>query len=171
VIEWEVIEGDGRYVYRLERRVDGGKYEVVHVQAEAGSGGERVYRYVDRDVLKGGLYEYRVRVEEVGEREVLSERVSIYVRGEDGGVVRVLPNPVDEELRVEYVSESKGRWTFGLYSSTGALVDWWEEEVEDAGLQRSRRSVRHLPNGVYILMIHNGCSSFARKILLLKVDP
>jgi len=38
-----------------------------------------------------------------------------------------------------------------LYSSTGALVDWWEEEVEDAGLQRSRRSVRHLPNGVYIL--------------------
>ncbi len=152
VIEWEVIESEGRYRYRLERRVDGGKYEVVYDREVEGSGSERVYRYADRDVLKGGLYEYRLRVEEVGVREVLSERVSIYVRGEEGaGMVRVLPNPVDDELRVEYVSGGEERWTFGLYNSTGEMVDHWEEEVEDAGLQLSRRSVHHLPDGIYIL--------------------
>ncbi len=171
VIEWEVIESEGRYRYRLERRVDGGKYEVVYDREVEGSGSERVYRYADRDVLKGGLYEYRLRVEEVGVREVLSERVSIYVRGEEGaGMVRVLPNPVDDELRVEYVSGGEERWTFGLYNSTGEMVDHWEEEVEDAGLQLSRRSVRYLSSGVYLLFVRHGKITSAVKVILLNED-
>ena len=66
-------------------------------------------------------------------------------------IFNVYPNPVQDELTVEYASPEKGTYRAELYNALGQLVRHQEVIVGEVGFRRFTMDASTLPAGTYFL--------------------
>lgn len=84
-------------------------------------------------------------------------------------VMRVFPNPMRTNGKIEFTTLETGRTTIELYSMTGSRIDtFMDENVEEFTPLSVEIDVRKYKKGMYILYIRNGLNVVKEKITVVK---
>ena len=81
-------------------------------------------------------------------------------------IFNAYPNPVREELTVEYLSPENGDYRAELYNSLGQLVRHQEVQVGEVGFRRFNVDVSTLPAGAYFLRFGRGDAWVGEKVVV-----
>ncbi len=80
-------------------------------------------------------------------------------------IISVYPNPVTEQLYIQYFVADKGQANIKLYDISGKLIQAFDEGNKNRGVYQSTINVESLPEQVYILEINSPGKSVKTKIV------
>ena len=162
-VRWYV--GDTRHC-TLERRVADGAWEARGGLELDGAG---VASVLDRDVLPGEEYAYRLRIREE-EGELVTEAVSVRASGVSPGTLAltgILPNPSTGAFEVRFTAADPGPVAIDLFNLAGRRVHVADGGSIAEGSHRVRVAPERLPAGVYFLRLRQAGSEVRTRVFVL----
>lgn len=153
-VRWSNANDGLTYTYQVERSADGEKFSrIAEVYSPvAMQGNQRVYEYVDQQP-KSGYNFYRVKMINQQGVNALSGVAHAIMRHDVSESILVYPNPVDDQLLVEFLDQSTEPIKLELFKSDGSRIS--RMELDPLTLTRSL-NFSDLNVGVYILRVNLG---------------
>ncbi len=164
-LEWESASEQTFSGYEVERSTDGKNF--AKIAWLTGKGNETqgaAYQYKDEAVKQNIIYYYRLKMLDLdGTFEYSPMRVASI--NDKSSVVRVYPNPVVNEMVVEWESKEAVNTVLNLYSATGQKV-MSKSLLPQDGFQKIVLDRNNLPSGIYFLHIQSNSSSYTQSVIL-----
>jgi hypothetical protein len=158
------LNGDARDRVRIDRATRAGDWFALGVADPDGSG--RV-EFVDRDVVAGQRYGYRLAVRDGAREHIAGETWVTVPELSAFGLLGPRPNPALDELRVVFSLPGAGPALLDLLDVAGRRV--LSREVGDLGggtHEVSLGSVARLPAGVYLVRLTRGSLAASARAVL-----
>ena len=149
-LDWKVLNDGIDYSFDVEQSADGGTFEKI---AEVSTpkmtkGGYKHYTYMDV-APKVGRNFYRVKMKAASGVSAMSNAVELMLF-EPGTRVMIYPNPVQNELMIEFAEKQATPAQIELVSTEGAILKTmtWDANTVQQGMDFSQ-----LPGGLYFVRI------------------
>lgn len=139
----------------LQRSADGSHFAPIHTLTGTQSG-----LYNDNRPLTGNNY-YRLSIENLDGSIEYSN--TVLLQRKEKVFASVYPNPASSVIRVEMITNEKGKYSFDLYTSTGQLVSHQQNTINTSP-QIITLPVQHVAKGNYFLRILNDKNETIRNI-------
>ena len=151
----------------IERRDDGADWQELGRQDPDESG---VISWIDRAILPGSRYDYRVRIfSPRGERMFGETHVEVPLAPVRFALEGMWPNPAVGPLMLAFSLAVGGRTTFDMVDVTGRSVLHRDFEYLPAGRQTIRLDEGAPPApGLYFVQMHHGGQVLSRKAVVVK---
>jgi hypothetical protein len=149
-LDWKVLNDGLSYSFDVEQSADGENFEKIAevTTPEMTKGGYKHYTYMDV-APKVGRNFYRVQMKAASGVAAMSNAVELMLF-EPGTRVMIYPNPVQEELMVEFAERQATPVQIELVSAEGAILRTmtWDANTVQRGMDFSQ-----LPGGLYFVRI------------------
>lgn len=154
-LSWKVLENQFARGYYLERSTDGINFQIIGLtEPLAGRSGAVSYEVQDdiSSVSSAYLY-YRIRMIENGNLQLLSPVLKFRKLNSTENRLRVIPNPVKDQMQVIFTAGNAGQGTLSLYDQSGKRI-----YTSTLSLQKGNNSIvlyclSNQPDGLYQLVI------------------
>lgn len=165
VLDWGTVTEQNSSHFIVERSADGVGFNtpVGQVKAAGNSNTLKAYSLVDASPIRGWNY-YRVKQVDADGKSGYSNTAAVNF-DKDGSLLVIYPNPVRQQLNIEYTSAVAGRITFQVMDSRGAVLLNHSTAII-AGKNLETINVSSLAPGVYFLRYQDagGNASFTKFI-------
>ena len=122
-LNWISTDEDQLMGYELQRSNAGLQYETIHfAEAKGGIGIQKSYSYQDERLLKGRRYYYRLKMIDLDGSFSYSKVITFDVPDTDLTISRIFPNPVDEQVNIEYRLDKHITSTVKVIDVVGQVV-------------------------------------------------
>lgn len=149
-LDWKVLNDGLSYSFDVEQSADGENFEKIAevTTPEMTKGGYKHYTYMDV-APKVGRNFYRVQMKAASGVAAMSNAVELMLF-EPGTRVMIYPNPVQEELMVEFAERQATPVQIELVSAEGTILRTmtWDANTVQRGMDFSQ-----LPGGLYFVRI------------------
>lgn len=154
-LSWKVLENQFARGYYLERSADGINFQIIGLtEPLAGRSGAVAYEVLDdiSNVSSAYLY-YRIRMIENGNIQLLSPVLKFRKLNSTENHIRVIPNPVKDQMQVIFTAANAGPGLLSLYDQSGKRI-----YTGTLSLQKGHNSIVlnclfNQPDGLYQLVI------------------
>jgi hypothetical protein len=167
---WATAQEHNTSYYQVERKLNSDLLFVSvsdELPAAGFSSSTSEYRWVDQDVKRSGLYQYRVKQADLDGQVTYTDIVSIKNVGEISS--EVYPNPAVKESFVKLNVTDDTKVKVELFDGQGKLVATIEQgKVLEAGEHIFPINLASLPNGVYV--VHLSVDDYVKKHKMIKVE-
>lgn len=163
-LNWTTASEENFMGFEIEHRTDNTEFTALPGVFIAG--GKSNYTFTDKNPATGNNYYRLKRVDNDGTFEY-SENVVIIRFGlsTDAAIVSFYPNPVGNELNINYNTYTYGETSFTLSDVQGKVLKK-QTLVSSIGSNSAQLNTTDLEKGVYILnIIHNGAKLSSQKII------
>lgn len=169
-LEWQTASESTNQGFEVERSEDGRDFHYVGFVAGAGDSRQvNSYEFIDRDVVRGPLYYYRLRQIDSDGSESYSTIRTARLIGSAIGQWQVglpTPNPVRSDSRIQIFAPSDTNATYEIIDASGRrissglinLIGGRDNVVE-------LREVGNLPAGIYVWRMRAGNQDFSHKLV------
>jgi hypothetical protein len=169
-LSWSLVGIEGAVSFQITRSHEGG--QAVRLP-EAGII-ERYghYTLVDRTVVPGSSYDYRVVILENGD-PVTSFAATVTTPALNVSLDQNHPNPFNPETTIRFTLDAAARVTFSIYDAKGRRVSTLLDETRGAGPHQVRwngtdATGTQVSSGVYFYQMTAGNRVLSRRMVLLK---
>jgi hypothetical protein len=154
-LSWKVLENQFARGYYLERSTDGINFQIIGLtEPLAGRSGAVAYEVQDNisNISSAYLY-YRIRMIENGNLQLLSPVLKFRKLNSFENHIRIIPNPVKDQMQVIFKAANTGPGTLSLYDQSGKRI-----YTSTLSLQQGNNSIvlnclSTQPDGLYQLVI------------------
>ncbi|MBK6666234.1 MAG: carboxypeptidase regulatory-like domain-containing protein [Saprospiraceae bacterium] len=156
-LNWVTMSEVNNDYFELERSFKGSAFEKVgRISGQGNSNKEVRYAMDDEDIIRNGIYTYRLRQVDFDGRESYSSIVEIKVdRKLSGGNVRVYPNPTRGAYYIEIEATEGQKVMADIYDSTGKLIsEKIIDKVSQGEILQYQNEGFNLEKGVYYIVIN-----------------
>ena len=160
ILNWATASEENNKYFEVERSSNGAVFHKIGTVTGAGnSTATNHYQFIDKAPLKGASY-YRLKQVDIDGKFTYSSirRVNIDSKGFN---YRILQNPVNDELRLNFEMEKPATLRIDIRDVNGRLLIKREERFE-AGLTTYGLSLGSLANGTYIVNVITANSNEAK---------
>jgi hypothetical protein len=169
VIKWAMAPDSTINAFQIEKTIDQRIFEVVgQVKARVSPDPDyHLYEFTDRN-MRAGMQEgqviyYRLRAIDKHQNQPYSATKSLLI-GKPSPVLRLMPNPASEELRI-YFPPLSGEWRYlRILDQAGKLV--FQEAFHPESSATLHISLVNWPRGVYFCQLQSETYSAYRKLLV-----
>lgn len=156
VIEWITSGELNNNYFIVERSDDGDNFNAISspILSQAMNGNsqqELKYSFIDTHPRYGMNY-YRLRTVDIDGKEGLSEIATVYFEKEIA--VRLYPNPVQDELKIEIRSAKNCNALIRVLDATGRVVKTIDLLLQ-SGPNKTSVDLNELADGVYLVTVQN----------------
>lgn len=155
LLKWITASEKNSDYFVVEKSPDGISFSVIgNVRAAGNSNGLLYYDFTDDNPSIGENY-YRLKLLDKDGAFEYSQIVQIDFHNTRSYVSNVHPNPVNDNLYLDYYALSEGKLQIRLYDYLGRMVI---EEYKNVAVGRSviRTDMSALPKGLYVLKLMTG---------------
>jgi hypothetical protein len=87
-------------------------------------------------------------------------------KNQDEGMVSVYPNPVTNNLNIEYIMEQDGLFSAELLTLQGVVVQKSNPLNSKTGFNKTMIRIHEIPNGAYLLKVNIGNTRETTKVIV-----
>ncbi len=174
-LSWRVqseVDNAGFNIYR-----DGEK--ISFVESQGNSDAPRTYTWIDKDVIAGTQYSYRISDVSLDGRETMHDFMATATPKSSGAVpteywlAQNYPNPFNADTHIEFRLAQAGNTTLKIYNTTGQLVRTLVDGQLDARMHKVRWDGRNQHNelvssGIYFYRLASGTFAETKKMSFLR---
>lgn len=165
LISWKAEEEINFPGYEIQKSMNGYDWQVLQFIPGSGQGGVREYREKDNQPYAGKTW-YRLRIRQVGTSEKYSQVIWVH-NSQHADMIRLWPNPVKQELKLEMVSEKSGLYAaMQIINLHGQVVKNYNHMLTVGNNQITVAGTSELPNGIYILSLRVGETIHSRRFVI-----
>ncbi len=154
-LEWKVLENQYARAFYIERSTDGIQFSITGLtEPHPGKAGATSYLVTD-DIsgLNTNNVYYRIRMVENGNIQLLSPVIKFSNSRTAENAIRVIPNPVKDQMQVQINSLNGGPGTLSVFDQSGKRV-----YTTNLPLQKGNNSIllncmATLPDGLYQIVL------------------
>lgn len=151
LLQWSVANEELIHHYELERSKDGIQFNSIYRVEAWNNVDYRNYNYLDQSPGNGLKY-YRLKLIGSDESIEYSSIVAIDRKGENANDFLIYPNPVEDEIQIEFVLENPEELNFKLENPLGQIV--LQKRLKfNSGLNLFKIELGELSAGTYLLNI------------------
>ncbi len=163
LLGWETASEDGNEGFAIERSADGRNFTKIGYQAGAGTSTSSItYSFTDDAPLSGSNY-YRLRQNDLTGGFSYSEVIVIdFIDEVATSYLRVAPNPVTDEMRVNLVGEWEETFRVQLIDQNGKQV----KNLTKQNTTTFNLMVGDLPAGIYQLWVQDGTRQQTQRVVI-----
>lgn len=162
-LEWKVLNNALARAFIIERSTDGLQFTTVAQMApRAGWEGEAVYTATDDlSGLRTPYVYYRIRMIETGNVQLISQVIKFGNNKAGINPIRILTNPVADQLQLQIHSENGGPGTLSVFDQSGRRVYQSALSLQKGVSNLQFNCMAGLPEGLYqvVLVAENRISS------------
>lgn len=162
-LEWKVLNNALARAFYIERSTDGTTFTTISmVSPRPGWEGEAIYTASDDlSGLHTPFVYYRIRMIESGNVQLLSPVIKFGNSRSEDSPIRVLSNPVRDQLQLMIRAENAGPGTLSLFDQSGKRVFLANISLQKGASAYQFNCMTGLPNGLYqvVLVVGNKISS------------
>jgi len=167
---WRLESSQGT-VWSLERSFEReGLYTSIYQIEEGISPCPQEHRYIDRDIISGRTYFYRLKSIDYGGQSSYYGPVSVKVSG--GGMealLQVSPNPMVSLGEIRYAVPKRSNVSLKLYTIVGSVEKTLYAGMREAGYYKvTDWQEQSLSPGIYFLRLESGEMTVTRKLVILR---
>lgn len=165
LISWKAEEEINFPGYEIQKSINGFDWQVLRFIPGSGMRGVREYRETDDRPYAGKTW-YRLRIRQVGSSEKYSQ--IIWVNNAQGAdMIRIWPNPVRHEMKLELVSEKAGiQAAMQVINLHGQILQNESHILTAGNNQITVSGTRDLPNGIYVMSLRVGETIHTRRFVI-----
>jgi Secretion system C-terminal sorting domain len=175
ILNWSTLseqQNAGFYVQRGEwynsaERLSIKFQDISFIEGQGNSTVFNPYTYTDQPEWQAGKYYYRIRQVDLNGSSSFSNIVEVTPSlPEYDELLNVYPNPANESVKVEYLSNGDEKVAFEIYDFTGHLVRSWSPD-NGMGIFTEELELNNLADGVYLLTYRTATLSSTRKLTIV----
>jgi hypothetical protein len=161
-LTWKTASEENNMGFEIQRSFDAANFEnigFVYSKENGNSRSELAYDYNDGQLIKSTQY-YRLRQVDFDGAESFSNVVAISTGLEEANsavAIQLYPNPVVEELNLEFGEIPKNKLRLQFFSIKGELLKELSYETGSRILKVSLLN-NEFPSGLYLLRIFDGAT-------------
>lgn len=165
ILDWKTSSEQNSRGFDVERSYDGVTFSKIGFVAAAGnSNAERSYRFTDEDIAQDNNY-YRLKMVDLDNRFVHSKSIVLNYEPTGKSVVRVLSNPVQSNLDIEFANVPNSDVTVRLVDLNGRILKSWQKPQLAQRRIRFNLSGTQIAKGVYMVNITLNGKNYTQRIL------
>jgi trimeric autotransporter adhesin len=165
VLDWKTSSEHNSKGFEVERSYDGTNFTRIGFIAAAGnSNAERNYQFTDKDIAQDNNY-YRLKMVDLDNRFVHSKSIVLNYEPTGKSVVRVLTNPVQSNLDIEFANIPNSDVTVRLVDLNGRVLKSWQKPQVAQRRIRFNLSGTQMAKGVYMVNITLNGKNYTERIL------
>jgi len=158
IIRWTTASETNSAFFYVEKSTDASNFlEIGKIQAAGNSSSLKNYTFLDKNLMNGETIYYRLQQVDKDNRFTYSHIIPVETNN-GSKEVRILNNPVTDNLNISFNSEFGEKETLNIYSTLGSLVTSIAAPTSK-GTNEINLDVSFLPKGVYILKLYNNRNS------------
>jgi hypothetical protein len=185
---FEAVSGDGQVVLRwstasetdndhftIYKRTIGGNFATLAQVPGSGTSSQlNNYEYVDRSVINGTAYEYRLADVDINGHETIHETIvtatpaSATPTPEEYMLNQNYPNPFNPSTMIRFSLKDDGKVTLKIFNLLGQEVATLVDQNMKAGQHSISWNASNLPTGIYLYQLEAGDYHAVKKMLYLK---
>jgi len=161
LLQWVTTKETNTSYFELQRGINGNSFDAIAKIAAAGNSNNNLnYQYADLPGTSNEYY-YRLKMVDIDGRFSYSNIVKI-VNAPGNLVLTVYPNPARESVFIHTPPAIKGA-KIELLDIAGRTL---QVIMEPAGATQTRLNLKHLPQGIYKIVFHNGAKSDVKTLVI-----
>lgn len=165
VLDWKTSSEQNSRGFEVERSYDGTNFTKIGFVAAAGnSNSERSYQYTDKDIAQDNNY-YRLKMVDLDGKFVHSKSIVLRYEPTGRSVVRVLSNPVQTNLDIEFANIPNSDVMVRLVDINGRVLKTWQKPQVAQRRIRFNLSGTQMAKGVYMVNITLNGKNYTERIL------
>jgi hypothetical protein len=166
-LEWKVLNNALARAFYIERSTDGSAFTTVGMLSpRPGWEGEAIYNGSDDlSGLNTPFVYYRIRMIESGNVQLLSPVLKFGNSRTDNNPIRVLSNPVKDQLQLLIRAENAGPGTLSLFDQSGKRVFTTNISLQKGVSSFQFNCMTGLPDGLYQVVLATGNRISSARIL------
>ena len=150
-LTWETISELDNALFVIERSVDGGNFEVIGELPGAGNSQQLLsYNFSDK-LPRSGVNYYRLKQIDYDGTFSYSDVIALQLKL-DVQIAAIYPNPVDEDLYLNFATEAVGEVQISIFSVDGRLLfqNRWQAF---AGVNEWQIATENIQKGLYYIKV------------------
>jgi hypothetical protein len=164
-LSWITSSEQNSKEFFVEKSTDGVIFRTIgSVYAAGSSNSNRSYRFTDKEVVQENNF-YRLRLVDNDDKYTYSRIVSVKNPLLRGLVFKILTNPFNDYIDLQFNGIEKGRAAFSLYNAEGKLLIMDFFDVVPNQRQRIYTRNKALAPGLYIVSMKFGANTYMDKLL------
>ncbi len=166
VLDWATASETNNSHFLVQRKTGDAWQALGRVEGHGTSTEARHYTFTDDKPQEGANYYRLKQVDFDGSTEyskIKSVKFSVG-SGASGTIVKVLENPVQENLRLNIQSQARQNMTYHLLNGQGRLVRKGQWTLKE-GQQGIRVNAQDLHSGTYFLKVQTGDTVITKKLI------
>ena len=169
-LNWKVLENQFVQYFEVERSTDGVNFNTLYrADPQVARTGIVSYGYIDNiSNITGDNIFYRIRLYQAGSQVKLSNIAKHQLSESVQHNIRVIPNPVRDNMQVQINSQTDGKASILIYNQVGEIITTTTVTVQKGSNSISLDVMKGKPGGVYQAVISMGGKIFTEKILVIK---
>ncbi len=151
LLNWETLTEKNGERFEIQRSSDGLTFTTIATKQAAGNSTSKIYyNHTDANPLTGLNYYKIITVDKDGNQQT-SAVITVNFDLTNNNLITVYPNPVKEELNVNWNSKSNQTIRILLYDMSGRKI----KTLNNIKTNKSKIDVSKLANGIYLLEVQN----------------
>lgn len=149
-LQWLTANEDRGDIYEVERSFDGVNFQPIG-SLTANPSANNSYNY--HDTVSAAFIYYRLKIKPVTGTIFYSNTIVFRQNNNLVNDVKLLQNPVKDQVRLQFNAEKTNRSTIILADLSGKIVGKYDVVVEEGLSQINIPLNNHLPDAVYVLRV------------------
>ncbi len=168
-LNWSTKTEVNNFGFDVERQTKNGQWEKVgFVNGNGNSNSPKEYSYIDKNVIGGSKFLYRLKqVDNDGQFEY-SDAVEVELVPNEYILSQNYPNPFNPTTKIRYQLPNESKVVIKVYNILGSEVMELLNEQKEAGVYEVEFKADNLSSGTYIYKINADNFVQTKKMILLK---
>ncbi len=180
-LKWETATEVNNYGFEVERSVikksdklnsiesaDRSWEKIGFIEGHGNSNSPKKYSFVDKNLVGGSHFVYRLKQVDVDGSFEYSEAIEIEVLPVKYQLDQNYPNPFNPTTTIKFSLPQAGKVRLDVYNLLGELITTLVNKNFEAGFQSVQFNASNLASGIYIYRLSSNSFSQVRKMMLLK---
>ena len=176
VLEWETATEVNNYGFEIEKRVDNSASEqndlhwqkIGFVQGHGNSNSPKVYNFIDKDLIGGTKFKYRLKQIDINGNFDYSNSIEADITPREYELSQNYPNPFNPVTNIKFSLPKAEKVKINIYNSLGEKVLSLVDKEYEAGVYKVELKSSGFASGIYFYKIQAGSFIQTKKMILLK---
>ncbi|MFK7932213.1 MAG: M4 family metallopeptidase [Saprospiraceae bacterium] len=162
-LDWATANEFDNKGFQIERQKTGSDVweNIGFTDGKGDTSTGHTYQYIDREVLAGVTYLYRLVQLDFNQSKSISNIVSAAISNQTASFT-ITPNPTVDHVLVQINTNLKETATISLLSVSGQVI---QENIKFSGENNHRVDLTNYPSGIYFIKINTATGVSVKKIV------
>ena len=167
---WSTATEVNNYGFEVQRKFNGDWNNIGFVAGKGNSNSINYYKFIDYNITKDGLYEYRLRQIDIDGSYTFSNIVQVDVNLDNDKVsMDIYPNPFNPVANIVFMLPKLSRTNLIIYDISGKKVcELLKDEIMEKGIYRIKFDAKNYSSGVYLVELKIENERIIKKLCLKK---
>ncbi len=168
-LEWKSATEVNSYGYEIQKKTSENNWtKVGFVQGAGNSNSPKKYSFVDKNLVGGTKFVYRLKVIDIDGSFEYSDEINVEVKPAKFELLQNYPNPFNPTTNIRFTLPETQNVKLDVYNMLGEKVTTLLDRKMEAGFHSVNFDASQLSNGIYIYRIQAGNFTQVKKMILMK---